>query len=158
MDFDKTYMAEHHHGRYESLDPAKLPPLFVAYHDNLAEGTEVTHNDLRDRFNRGDTQVHDAMQQFAQFTEDARNLIIADRGRDIAPLMNANFDLRAKLVPISEGNRTLVQIGRDLGAAVKFAGSGGAVIGAYDGDPDRLSRLTDAYNAFGAELVVPRIQ
>jgi len=155
MDFDKTYLTEHHHGRYESLDPALLPPLFVAYHDNLAEGTEVTHNDLRERFNRGDRQVHEAMRQFADLAERARTLILAGRGLDIGPLMDANFDLRAKLVHISEGNRKLVQIGRDLGAAVKFAGSGGAVIGAYDGDGDRLARLTQAYNAFGAELVVP---
>jgi hypothetical protein len=50
-----------------------------------------------------------------------------------------------------------VQIGRQLGAAVKFAGSGGAVIGCYDGDPGRLARLKRAYGDFGATLVVPEI-
>ncbi len=157
MDFDKAYMAQHGYGRYEPLDPAKLPPLFVAFHDSLAEGTEVTHNDLRSRFNRGEPKVLDAMKQFADYAQQARDLIAAGRGADIAPLMDANFDLRASLVNISEGNRRLVDIGRKLGAAVKFAGSGGAVIGCYDGDPQRLERLREAYRQFGAVLLVPRM-
>ncbi|MCC7407545.1 MAG: hypothetical protein IT442_05710, partial [Phycisphaeraceae bacterium] len=39
MDFDKEHFREHGHGRYESLAPKLLPPLFVAFHDSLAEGT-----------------------------------------------------------------------------------------------------------------------
>lgn len=157
MDFDKAYMGRHGHGLYEPLDPALLPPLFAAFHDNLAEGTEVTHNDLRSRFNRGEQKVLDAMRQFADYAQQARDLIAAGRGCAIGPLMDANFDLRASLVHISEGNRRLVQIGRQLGAAVKFAGSGGAVIGCYDGDPARLARLKQEYADFGATLVVPEI-
>jgi hypothetical protein len=38
------------------------------------------------------------------------------------------------------------------------AGSGGAIIGTYDGDPQRLQRLTQAYADFGAKLIVPRIE
>jgi glucuronokinase len=157
MDFDRALMERDGHGAYEALDPAKLPPLFVAYHEHLAEGTEITHNDLRDRFDRGEREVVDAMHQFADLARRARELIIADRGAEIGPLMDANFDLRARLCPISEGNRRLVEIGRRLGAAVKFAGSGGAIVGAYDGDPDRLDSLTGAYTDFGASLIVPII-
>jgi len=42
---------------YERLDPALLPPLYLAYHDDLSEPTEVFHNNIRERFNRGDEQV-----------------------------------------------------------------------------------------------------
>ena len=157
MDFDRAHMEQAGHGRYERLDPAGLPPLFVAYHDKLAEGTEVTHNDLRSRFNRGDREVIDAMDRFADLAQQARDLIVAGRGAEIGPLMDANFDLRAKICPISEGNRELVRIGRSLGASVKFAGSGGAVIGAYDGDPARLERLKNAYAEFGADMIAPTI-
>lgn len=157
MDFDRALMERDGHGAYEELDPSKLPPLFVAYHENLAEGTEITHNDLRDRFNHGEREVVDAMRQFADLARRARELIIADRGAQIAPLMDANFDLRARLCPISAGNRRLVETGRRLGAAVKFAGSGGAVIGAYDGDPDRLHNLRRAYADFGAHLIIPEV-
>ena len=43
--------------RYEPLDPALLPPLYVAHHETLSEPTEVFHNDIRERFNRGDEAV-----------------------------------------------------------------------------------------------------
>ncbi len=157
MDFDRDRMARDGFGMYEPLDPTLLPPLFVAYHDNLAEGTEVTHNDLRSRYNRGEEAVHAGIKRWAELAQQARDLIVAGRGREIGPLMDANFDLRASLIPISSGNRMLVETGRKLGAAVKFAGSGGAVVGSYDGDPARLQRLAAAYKASGATLVVPQI-
>ena len=33
-----------------------------------------------------------------------------------------------------------------------------AVVGVYDGDPDRLARLRDAYSSFGAHLIDPIIE
>ena len=157
MDFDKERMARDGHGSYEPLGPDLLPPLYVAYHDTLAEGTEVTHNDLRSRYNRGEEAVHAGIKRWAELTQQARDLIVAGRGRDIGPLMDANFDLRASLIHISPGNRALVDTGRTLGAAVNFAGSGGAVVGCYDGDPDRLRRLAAAYAELGAKLIVPDV-
>jgi glucuronokinase len=157
MDFDRERMEADGFGLYRPMDPKGLPPLFVAFHDNLAEGTEVTHNDLRARFNRGEPQVLAAIQRWADLAQQANDLILAGRGREIGPLMNANFDLRASLLIISPGNRQLVETGRRLGAATKFAGSGGAVVGCYDGDPERLERLAAAYAAMGAKLIVPEI-
>ncbi len=158
MDFDREVMERQGFGVYEYVDTANLPPLFVAYHDNLSEGTEITHNDLRSRYNRGDRAVIDGMKTFAGFAEEARRLIQEGCGAEIGTLMDANFDLRARLCRISEGNIALIQTGRGLGAHVKFAGSGGAVVGVYDGDPERLSRLRSAYEALGARLVEPIIE
>ena len=157
MNFDRERMARDGHGLYEPLDPALLPPLFVVFHDTLAEGTEVTHNDLRSRFNRGESAVLDGIKRWAELAQQARDLIVAGRGGEIGPLLNANFDLRASLIPISPGNRQLVETGRRLGAYTKFAGSGGAIVGSYDGDPERLRRLTAAYDEMGAKLIVPDI-
>jgi glucuronokinase len=157
MDFDRERMARDGHGLYEPIDPRLLPPVFVAYHDSLAEGTEVTHNDLRSRYNRGEQPVLDGIKRWAELAQQARDLIAAGRGREIGPLMDANFDLRAGLIAISAGNRRLVETGRRLGAAVNFAGSGGAVVGGHDGDPERLARLSAAYAEMGAQLIVPRI-
>lgn len=157
MDFDQERMGRDGFGLYVPMDPKDLPPLFVAFHDNLAEGTEVTHNDLRGRFNRGEPQVLAAIKRWAELAQQAHDLIMAGRGGEIGPLMNANFDLRASLLTISPGNRQLVETGRRLGAATKFAGSGGAVVGCYDGDPERLHRLSAAYAAMGAKLIVPEI-
>lgn len=158
MDFNKARMARDGHGGYEPLDPSQLPPLFVAYHDNLAEGTELTHNDLRSRFNREEKAVLDAIDQWAAWAEQSRDLIIAGRGAEIGPLMNQAFDLRASLINISPGNLELIQRGRKLGACTQFAGSGGAIVGCYDGDPDRLARLRQSYEEMGAQVFVPEIQ
>ena len=43
--------------QYEPLDPALLPPLYLAYHHGFSEPTEVFHNDVRERFRRGDADV-----------------------------------------------------------------------------------------------------
>ncbi len=157
MDFDREHLEEEGFGQYERLDPAQLPPLFVAYNEGCAEGTEVTHNDLRSRFNRADTDVIEGMRRFAELAQQARDLIVKGRGDEIGPLMDANFDLRAGLCNISEGNHRLVDAGRGCGAAVKFAGSGGAVVGAYDGDPDRIQRIREAYASIGSKVFVPQI-
>jgi hypothetical protein len=49
-----------------------------------------------------------------------------------------------------------VETGRQIGAGVKQAGSGGAVVGAFDGDPSRLESLRLAYEQIGARILVPR--
>ena len=158
MNFDKAKMERQGHGDYERLDSHQLPPLYVAFHDNLAEGTEITHNDLRSRFHRGETDVVEAMTQWASYAQEARDLIAAGQGAGIGPLMNAAFDLRARLIRISPGNLELIKRGRRLGAYTQFCGSGGAIVGCYDGDPDRLRKLQESYAEMGATLVVPQIE
>ncbi len=157
MDFERSHLEQNKHGRYERLDTSSLPPLFVVYHHGLAEGTEVIHNDLHLRYNRGDQDVHDAMVKLGNLAQEARDLLVSNRGSEIGPLMDANFDLRAEICTIGEGNRELVNIGRRLGACVKFAGSGGAMIGTYDGDPERLDRLNREYAEIGAKVILPVI-
>lgn len=157
MDFNRALLASRGYGEYEPLDATQLPPLFAAVRPLLAEGTEVPHNDLRGRFNRGEEKVLEAIDQFAGYAQQARDLIAAGRGGEIGPLMDANFDLRASIMNISDGNRQLVETGRRLGACVKFAGSGGAVVGTYDGDPERYRRLVDAYKAVDAFVFTPQV-
>ncbi len=157
MDFNREWFQQRGFGEYEPLDPRKLPPLFAAVRPLLAEGTEVPHNDLRGRFNRGEEKVLKAIDEFAGYAQQARDLIVAGRGHEIGPLMDANFDLRNRIMQISEGNRQLVETGRKLGASVKFAGSGGAIIGMYDGDPDRYQRLVEAYRRIDAFVFTPQV-
>ena len=157
MDFKREIMQAQGYGNYEYIAPEKLPPLFVAYNQYLAEGTEVTHNNLRERYNRGEAALLVGIERWAQITQQARELIESGRGKEIGPLMDENFDLRTKLSHVSNGNKELVAVGRRCGAAVKLAGSGGAVIGTYDGDPDRLQRLRAAYGRIGATVIIPKI-
>src|SRR5438046_9050089 len=62
--------------RYEPLDPALLPPLYVAHHQGFSEPTEVFHNDVRERFRRGDPDVVDGMARVAELAAAARRALL----------------------------------------------------------------------------------
>lgn len=156
MDFDRDLMARQGYGRYESIDPALLPPLYVAFDANRAESSELVHNPVRTLFEKGDRKVVEAMRGFAELTEQVRALLLAGRGREIGPLMNANFDLRTTIYPIADGNRTMVMTARRTGASAKFAGSGGAIIGVYEDDA-MFRALEKALNGIGCVVFKPEM-
>lgn len=157
MDLGRELLEEHGRGEYVPLESGLLPPLFLAYREGLAEGSELTHNDLRRRFEQGEPEVRETMEELAALTDRGHHLLESGRAAELGPLVDRNFELRARVCTISEGNRQLVEIGRSLGAHVKFAGSGGAVLGVYDGDPERYRRLRRAYAEIGAQCLVPEV-
>src|SRR5215471_9673620 len=63
--------------RYEPMDPALLPTLYVAHHETLGEPTEVFHNNIRERFKRGDDAVVGAMRAFAEIAANGRDALLA---------------------------------------------------------------------------------
>ena len=156
MDFSKEVMDRQGYGHYEELDPALLPPLYVAYTTKLSEGTEVFHNDIRGRFNRGEPEVVEAMKTWAGLAAQVRDLLLAGRGREIGPLLDANFDLRRKLYRLSDGNIRMVETARACGASAKFTGSGGAIVGAYE-DEAMFQKLVEKLGQQGVEVFKPRI-
>lgn len=156
MDFDRAHFEKHGFGIYERIDPALLPPIFIAYDNRLSEGSEVFHNNIRERFEQGDPEVVGAMQKFAQFAQEAKTAISQRDKNRLSDLMNRNFDLRASLYHLRQSDIDLVETARKLGASAKFAGSGGAVIGVYDHE-EMLAGLREDYRAIGAELIVPQI-
>ncbi len=131
MDFDREYMQAHGHGRYEELDPALLPPLYVAYRSDLAEGTEVFHNDIRSRFNRGEPAVVNAMKYWAGLADQVRDCLLRGDLQPVPELLNRNFDKRREIYQISTGNLRMVEAARSVGASAKFTGSGGAIVGTF---------------------------
>ncbi|MBD3267247.1 GHMP kinase [bacterium] len=156
MDFDKDQLETKGYGVYEPLDPALLPPIYIAYDTKLSEGSEVFHNNIRERFDQGDPIVVNAMKQFAQFAEDAKNALRDGKKDKLGELINQNFDLRSSLYHLRETDLQLVNTGRSIGATSKFAGSGGAVIGTYE-DESMLLQLKEAYEKIGAQVIVPQI-
>lgn len=116
-------------GAYEPLDPALLPSLYLAYHADVSEPTEVLHNDLRLRFERQDAGVVSAMRRFAELTVEARHALLAGDSRRLGELMDANFDLRQSICRIPDWQVEMIQRARQAGATAKFAGSGGAILG-----------------------------
>jgi glucuronokinase len=158
MDFDKEHMGRAGHGRYEVLDPALLPPLYVAFATHFGEGTEVPHNDIRKRWLAGDRDVHDAMTQWAGLAQETRDMLVAGKGREIAPLLNANFDLRRKIYgdKMAPGHVQMVEAARAVGCSAKFTGSGGAIVGTYNGERN-YEALTEVLRPLGVVVCKPQI-
>ena len=134
MDFDKVLMETRGYGIYEPLDIELLPNLYIAYRTDLAEGSEFTHNNLRERYNRGEGEVLNALSQCAELTVQARKLLETHHGTEIGALLNRNFDLRKSILKISDGNLRMVDAAKSVGASANFTGSGGAIIGTYKDD------------------------
>jgi len=156
MDFSETTMQRQGYGDYESLDPAALPPLYIAYRRDLSEGSEIVHNNLRQRFNRKDPEVLEAMQFWAELTQQARTCLLAGEGHKLGPLLNANFDRRAALYDVGNGNRKMVEAARSTGASAKFTGSGGAIIGTYE-DEAMLAALQRELATIDCEVLIPKV-
>jgi glucuronokinase len=159
MDFDRTRMHERNGlkcGVYEPLDAALLPPLYLAYNADAGEPTEVVHNDLRGRYQRGEQAVIDAMARCAGLAAEARQAIVARDRQCLGTLMDANFDVRRSILRIPAGQSRMVDVARSVGATANFAGSGGAIIGTYP-DEAALPRLEAAMAAIGCRVLRPLI-
>ena len=156
MDFNREVMSRQGYGHYEELDPSSLPPLYIAYRTDLAEGTEVFHNDIRSRWENREPDVVNAMHAWAGMSDQVRELLKGGRGREIGPFLNAGFDLRCKIFKISEGNLRMVAEARAAGASAQFSGSGGAIVGAYE-DEAMYQRLTDRLSCLGCRVLKPQI-
>ena len=120
------------------------------------EGTEVFHNDIRSRWNRGEREIVSAMYHWAGLAERVKEMLLAGRGREIGPLLNENFDLRRRLYKLSQGNIDMVEAARDVGASAKFTGSGGAVVGTYE-DEAMFAKLVKVMEPMGIAVIKPQI-
>lgn len=156
MDFNRASVEKLGHGIYEELAPALLPQLYVAYTKKLSEGTEVFHNDIRGRWNRGEREIVSAMYHWASLAQRVRDMLLEGRGREIGPLLNENFDLRRRLYKLSQGNIDMVEAARSCGASAKFTGSGGAIVGTYD-DEAMFERLKKVFDGMEIEVMKPQI-
>ena len=154
MDFNRDHLEEFQYGVYEEIDTKLLPSLFVAYRQSLSEGTEVTHNRLRERWERGDKDVRDAMERLGQITEEFYQALKQGNADRMSQLMNENFDVRASICKISQANWDLINVARNVEASANFTGSGGAIVGIYRNDK-MLRQLERAMKEIGAAVIRP---
>ena len=141
---------------YEPLDPSLLPPLYVAHHETLGEPTEFFHNNIRERFRRGDQKVVDAMACFASLAADGREALLARDTARLARLMDKNFDTRRGIYKLPQWQIDMIDAARACGASAKFAGSGGAILGTYD-DEAMFATLRARLAAIGSRTVKPQV-
>lgn len=156
MDFDREHMRTHGHGRYEPLDPGLLPPVYIAYQRDLAELSDVFHNNIRQRYESGERKVIEAIALIADLARQGREALLAGDHERLARLMDLNFDTRRGIYNLSPRHIRMVELARGLGASAKFAGSGGSVIGTYR-DEEMFHRLKRAFEAERCAVIKPQI-
>jgi glucuronokinase len=159
MDFDKSQERQIRGltcYAYEPLDTTWLPPLYVAYHNAFSEPTEVFHNDIRGRYNRGEEAVVKAMAHFAELTFQGRKAL---QNRDVdklAALIDENFDTRLSISKLPDWQVQMIETARACGASAKFAGSGGAIIGVYKDDA-MFEKLRERMAHIGSQTIRPHV-
>ena len=156
MDFDQKLVESTGHGRYERIDPALLPRLYVAYDPRRAEVSGTYHKKLRVLFEEKKPDILAAMSEFADIAQKGRDALLAGRRDELPALVNANFDLRDRIFNVAPANRTMVMTARSTGVSAKFAGSGGAIVGTYEDDA-QFSRLSAALATIGCQTIRPEI-
>lgn len=76
------------------------------------------------------------MQKFASFTDQAYESLHAGDHKRFAQLMSSNFDLRRNTYGdsvVGASNLRMVELARQHHCAAKFPGSGGAIVGMWNG-------------------------
>jgi len=157
MDLNRQAVEEKGYGIYERLDPKLLPNLYLAYNPVLGKVSGQVLDDIRMGYERGDKLVLDTLKRLADLAETGKRALLQGDYEQFHDLMNENFDLRSRIMKISEGNFELVRSARDCGASAKFAGSGGSIIGMYSGEK-MLARLRAGLEKLGATVVKPEIE
>lgn len=141
---------------YEPLPTDWLPTFYIAYHADMSEPTETFHNDIRGRYNRGDGVVVAAMDRFAGLAAQGRDAFLARDVERLSQLINENFDTRRTIYNLPPWQSGMVDMARNCGASAKFAGSGGAVVGIYQGEA-MLQALRIQMAEIGCRVITPKI-
>jgi glucuronokinase len=142
---------------YEPMPVDILPPLYLAYHASLSEPTELFHNDIRGRFNRGDEKVVNAMKHFADIATWGREALLNHDTKRLAQLIDENFNTRRSIYNLAPWQIQMVEVARQCGASAKFAGSGGAIVGTYP-DEATYAELCARLGAIGSRVIKPEIE
>ena len=159
MDFDKLAECEVEgitFYAYERLDPSLLPPIYIAYHNELSEPTETFHNDIRGRYDSGELSVVNAMKRFGRLTVQGREALLSRDWERLSALIDENFDTRRSLYKLPAWQINMIETARLCGASAKFAGSGGAVIGIYR-DESMFAEICARMAEIGSHTIKPMV-
>jgi glucuronokinase len=154
MDLSREIFEAQGFGSYERLDPGDLPSLYLAYKPSLGKVSGRVLDPVREGFENGDPDVLSVLRSLASLAEQGKEALQQGDGPRFKALMDENFDLRRRIMPISEENLSLVRSARACGASAKFAGSGGSIIGIYDGE-EMFRELAIRLGRQGAVVTTP---
>ena len=90
------------------------------------------HSDVRDRWKRGDPEVHEGMKALAALVDSAKTCLESGDFVKLAELMDINFAIRRRVygdAVVGAENIMIAEIAsKELNLAAKFTGSGGAFV------------------------------
>nr|MDO8110261.1 GHMP kinase [Candidatus Sigynarchaeota archaeon] len=151
MDFDKDYMDKHGYGKYEPVNKKLFPSMYLAYQSSLTH-KDIVHNDVRQRWEKGEPKIVETMQKLAANAVEGYDALKAHDIEKFKVCINRNFDLRASIYPIADKNVVMIKLARKLGATAKFPGSGGAIMGTYDGE-GMYAKIVKDFKAIDCDVV-----
>jgi glucuronokinase len=154
MDLSEGLMISQGHGGYEALDPHLLPRMFLAHHPGPTKVSGQAHSGLRTRWEEGDQETRDIISRIAELAPEGRSALLSQDYRTLSSLMDQNFDLRRRIMSISEWDLALVDAARELGASAKLTGSGGAIIGIVESQ-ELFDEVRDRLGSLGAVVIEP---
>ena len=156
MDFDRQLIESRGYGEYTPLKPPTMPLLYVAYDPARAEVSDVQHRNLSDLFKRGDPTVVSAMAKYRELTDRGRSCLMSGDWSGLGEVIDANFDLRTKIMNVAPENLRMVEAARSVKASAKFAGSGGAICGLYQ-NGRHYQQLCDELAMIGCTVFRPLV-
>ena len=115
------------------------------------------HNDIRGRFNRGEEKVVNAMKHFAEIAACGREALLRRDTKRLGELIDENFNTRRSIYNLPPLQIQMLEVARQCGASAKFAGSGGTIIGLYDGE-EMYGELCAKLTAIGSRVLKPQFQ
>ena len=133
--------------RIEGLDPALMPPLYIAHQPGAGEPSGVVHSDLRERYAR-DPRVRLTMERIALTAREGSDAIARGHHARLARLVDQTFDLRRELMPVDDA---AVERARSAGASANYAGSGGAIAGTLPA-PEAIDDVAEALAPLGWQV------
>jgi glucuronokinase len=140
--------------RVERLDPALLPPLYLAWRTDAAETSHAVHGGLRER---GDEpRVRAGMQRLAGHARAAAQALRGGDHAAFAAALDASLDERAALLDLDPRHEAMIHAARHTGASANYAGSGGAIVGTLPADG--LEPVASALRTLDCEVIAPSLR
>lgn len=156
MDFARDEKQPAGQGAYEPLDPALLPPLYLAWRPDAAEPSQIVHGDLRARFDRGELRVHIAMAELRELALAAKQALQDGDAKLFGGLMDRSANIRSAVLDLKPEHWRMVTLARECGATANYTGSGGAIVGTHDG-PETMAAVRAALEADGCRVIEPTV-
>lgn len=140
-------------GDYERLTPQMLPPTLVAWRQDAASESNGVHTPLRERHERGEPEVLEAMEELGELAREARRALLGgDRGR-MASCVDGSFDARQRILTLDPRHVRMIEAARAAGASANYAGSGGAIVAVCPGGDAHRAEVARALGRMGCAVM-----